>query len=77
MNKQNKTKVLTFNHIEFTNTNTLVKRAKSTALVKKCNPNRGPTKYRKGSFPQKRTEKGLSGTVKDFLSMISRFTYDF
>ena len=27
-----------------------IERAKSTALGKKCNPNRGPTKHRKGVF---------------------------
>ena len=49
--------------------NTHVKRAKSTALGKKCNPSRGPTKYRKGPFPPKKTKKELSGTEKDCPSL--------
>ena len=33
--------------------NTTVKRAKSTALGKKCNPSHCPTKHRKGPFQPK------------------------
>ena len=57
--------------------NSLVIRAKSTTLSKTCNPGRGPTKHRKGPFPPKRTEKGLSVTEKDFIKMIFPFTDDF
>ena len=42
--------------------NTPVKRAKSTALGKQCNPSRGPIKL-KGHFS---TEKWLSGAEKDY-----------
>ena len=45
--------------------NAQVKRAKSPALGKKCNPNSGPTKHRKGP-------KGLSGTEKDYFKLKSQ-----
>ena len=55
-----------FNHIECNISGRISnKTCKSTTLVKKCNPSRGPTKHRKGPFPPERTEKGLSGTEKD------------
>ena len=54
--------------------NTPVKRTKSTALGKKCNPSRGPTKHGKGHFPPKRCYRVPK---KDFLNMILEFTYGF
>ena len=44
--------------------NTPVKCAKSTALGKKCNPNRDPTKHRKELSIEK-DKKALSGSEKD------------
>ena len=38
--------------------NTLVKRAEPTALGKKCNPSRGPTKHRIGPFHRKGPKRG-------------------
>ena len=52
---------------------TSVKRAKSTTLSKKCNPNRGPTKHRKDLS----IEKGISGTEKQFINMILPFNRTF
>ena len=54
-----------------------VKRAKSTALGKMCNPSRSPTKHRKRPFPLKRHKKGplgsemglLFGTEKNFIAI--------
>ena len=50
--------------------NTPVKRAKSKAIGKQCNPIRGHTKQRKEPFPLKSTEKG-------YINMILQFTHDF
>ena len=52
--------------------NALVKRTKFTALGKKRNPSRGPTKNRKGLLP---TEKGLPCTKKDSIDIVLNFAY--
>ena len=50
-------------HTEYNSGNRIwiIKRAKSTALDKKCNPNRSPTELWKGHFLPKKNEMGLLG----------------
>ena len=50
--------------------NTQVNALNLWALGKTCNPSQGPTKRRK------RTKKGATGTVKDFINIL-QFTYEF